>query len=131
MQNARNYFTSSLACADIVASLICVPFYTLKFAHIVYHMPEAVCKTLVPTGNVLVVISVYTHVAIGLERRRAIVFPLLPKPSPGRIKAFIAIVWVVPMIVIGPTSYYFSQVYSETFALLETILKNHIGRPSL
>ena len=122
MQNARNYFILSLACADIVALLICVPFYTLNFAHIVCHMPEALCKSLVPTGNVLVIVSLYTHVAIALERRRAIVFPLLPKPSPRRIKTLIAIVWAVPVIVMGPTSYYFSQVYSENFCFFRSDL---------
>ena len=115
MQNARNYFILSLACADIVVLLICVPFYTLNFAHILHYMPEAVCKTLLPTGNVLVIVSVCTHVAIALERRRAIVFPLLPKPSPRRIKTLIATVWVVPVIVMGPTSYYLSQVSSGSF----------------
>ena len=122
MQNARNYFILSLACTDIVALLICVPFFMLNFAHILHYMPKAVCKTLLPTGNVLVVVSVYTHVAIALERRRAIVFPLLPKPSPRRIKALIVIVWVVPVIVMGPTSYYFSQVYSRNFCFFRNDL---------
>ena len=115
MQNTRNYFIMSLACTDIVALMISVPFYTINYAHILSYMPEAVCKTLLPTGNVLVVVSVYTHVAIALERRRAILFPLLPKPSPRTIKTFIALIWLVPVIVFGSTVYYFSQLYWGSF----------------
>ena len=115
MQNTRNYFIVSLACTDIVALMISVPFYTINYAHILSYMPEAVCKTLLPTGNVLVVVSVYTHVAIALERRRAILFPLLPKPSPRTIKTFIALIWLVPVIVFGLTVYYFSQLYGGSF----------------
>ena len=115
MQNARNYFIVSLACTDIVVLLINVPFATLNTGRFVRYMPEAVCKTLLPTVYVLVAVSVYTHVAIALERRRAIVFPLLPKPSPRRIKTFIATIWVVPVIVIGSATYYFSHRYTGYF----------------
>ena len=118
MQNARNYFIVSLACTNIVALLTSVPFYTLNFAQILYYMPEAVCHTFMPAGSVLVIVSVYTHVAIALERRRAIVFPFLPKPSPRRIKTFIAIIWAVPVTVIGPVAYYFSKLFSGYSCLL-------------
>ena len=92
MQNARNHFFVSLACSDIVVLLMFVPFAALNIGHVLRYMSEVVCKTLMPTGSVMVVISLYTHVAIALERCRAIVFPLLPKPSPRTIKTFIAII---------------------------------------
>ena len=105
MQNARNYFIESLACSDIVALLIIVPFSTLNIGQFLRYIPEGACKSLVPTTNIVVAISLFTHAAIALERRRAIVFPFLTKPSPRRIKSFIAIIWLVPAIVLGPTSY--------------------------
>ena len=105
MQNARNYFIVSLACSDIVSLLISVLFSTLNFGNVLPYMTKAVCKTFMPTGGIVAIISVYTHVAIALERRRAIVFPLLPKPSPRRIKTFIAIIWLVPVLIIAPIYY--------------------------
>ena len=110
MQNARNYFIVSLACSDLVALLTTVPFSTLNFGNVVRNMPEVLCRTLVPTSSVVVAISVYTHVAIALERRRAIVFPLLPKPSPRRIKIFIAIIWLVPVLILSPIYYQIGKV---------------------
>ena len=121
IQNARNHFIVSLACSDIVVLLMFVPFTTLNIGHVLRYMPEAVCKTLMPTGTVMVVVSLYTHVAIALERRRAIVFPLLPKPSPRRIKTFIAIIWLVSTFIIAPIYYQISQMslgYCVTFDLL-------------
>ena len=44
MQNARNHFIVSLACSDLVALLISVPFSTLNFSSVLCYMPEAVCK---------------------------------------------------------------------------------------
>ena len=44
MQNARNHFIVSLACSDLVALLISVPFSTLNFSRVLCYMPEAVCK---------------------------------------------------------------------------------------
>ena len=112
MQNARTYFIVSLACSDIVALLISIPFSMLNSGEFLSYMPEAVCKTLMPIGSVVVAISLYTHIAIPLERRRAIVFPLLPKPSPRRIKTFIVIIWLVPAIIVGPTIYHISRIFS-------------------
>ena len=110
MQNARNYFIVSLACSDIVSLLISVPFSTLNFGNVLPYMPEAVCKTFMPTGSIVAVISVYTHVAIALERRRAIVFPLLPKPSPRKIKTFIAVIWLVPVLILAPIYFQIGKV---------------------
>ena len=121
MQNARNHFIVSLACSDIISLLVFVPFASLNTGHVLRDMPEVVCKTLMPTVYFLLVISVCSHVAIALERRRAIVFPLLPKPSPRRIKTFIAIIWLVPTLIIAPILYQTSQVslgYCSTFSLL-------------
>ena len=110
MQNARNHFIVSLACSDLVALLISVPFSTLNFGHVVPYMPEALCRTLIPTSSVVVVVSVYTRVAIALERRRAIVFPPLPKPSPRTIKIFIAIIWLMPVLILSPIYYQMGKV---------------------
>ena len=110
MQNARNHFIVSLACSDLVALLTTVPFSTLNFGNVVRYMPEVLCRTLVPTGSVVVAISVYTHVAIALERCRAIVFLLLPKPSQRTIKIFIAIIWLVPVLILSPLYYQIGKV---------------------
>ena len=122
MQNAKNFFIASLACSDIVALLVSTPFSTLNFGHLLRHMPEAVCKSIVPTGCVVMIISVYTHVAIAYERRRAIVFPLLPKPSPRIIKTFITIIWLVPAFVIGPTIYHISRVFQRQFCTFSFLI---------
>ena len=121
MQNARNHFIVSLACSDIVVLLMFVPFAALNIGHVLRYMSEVVCKTLMPTGSVMVVISLYTHVAIALERCRAIVFPLLPKPSPRTIKTFIANIWLVSTLIISPIYYQISQMslgYCVTFDML-------------
>ena len=122
MQNAKNFFIVSLACSDIVALLVSTPFSTLNFGHLLREMPEAVCKSIVPTGCVVMIISVYTHVAIAYERRRAIVFPLLPKPSPRIIKTFITIIWLVPTFVIGPTIYHISRVFQRQFCTFSFLI---------
>ena len=118
MQKAQNYFIQSLAFFDSVALLISVPFATLNRGHYLRYMPNVVCKTLMPTSSIVVVVSVYTHVAIALERRRAIVFPLLPKPSPKRIKTFIANIWLVPTLIIALLYYHFSKVSFGYFCTL-------------
>ena len=124
MQHASNHFIVSLASSNIVALLISVPFSTLNFGHGLCYMPEAVCKILLPTSIFVVIVSVYTHVAIALERRRAIVFPLLPKPSPRRIKFFIAIIWLVPALTMAPFYYHFSKLACGYFCILNFSILN-------
>ena len=82
------------------------------------------CKTLLPTSILVVIVSVYTYVAIALERRRAIVFPLLPKPSSGRIKIFIAIIWLVPALLMTPLYYHFCKLSLGYFYTLSSSILN-------
>lgn len=124
MQNDKNYFIVSLACSDLAGLLIAVPFLTLNYGNFSLYMPEVLCKVLPPAGSVMLAISMYTHVAIALERRRAIVFPLLPKPSPRRIKIFIWTIWLVPLLVLGPTTSYFHGSHSLVFCTIHRKLRN-------
>ena len=105
LQNPRNYFIVNLACSDITTLLTFFPFYTSNIAQFLPFMPQVLCKIGMTSSVVLVTVSVSTHVAIALERRRAIVFPLLPKPSSKKIKIIILIIWTVSIIVSSHTLY--------------------------
>ena len=119
MQNPRNYFILNLACCDIILLLFFVPLSMIYGSLIPYNMPEFMCKTVMATFSVLTTVSMCTHVAIALERRRAIVFPLLPKPNSKTIKVIIFIVWIVSATAFFPVVFYLSGVYKGSFCALK------------
>lgn len=98
---AMSRFILNLASTDLSALLTYVPFYTMMYGKNNLMTPVVLCKLMDSVMCVLVTVSMYTHVAIAVERRRAIVFPLHPKPSPRKVKICLWFIWMIPSVVFG------------------------------
>lgn len=79
MRTVTNVFLLSLASADLLLVLICVPIKAAAFFSFTWDFGEPLCKLVYYTQNFSMICSVLTLTVISLERLVAVVFPLQAK----------------------------------------------------
>ena len=99
-KKTQNLFMVNLAIGDLVNLLICIPIL-ITALYVSWPYGEFVCTYICPLADVVIGNSVFTLLAITLERLRAVVYP-----GNGRIKKkqviFISILmWTVAYALIG------------------------------
>ncbi|XP_077999605.1 neuromedin-K receptor-like [Glandiceps talaboti] len=102
MRTVTNYFIVNLALADAMNAIFNVPF---PFSYLLYndwYYGEIYCRIQRFIGPVTVAASVFTLMAIGIDRYIAIVHPMRPRMSKLRAKSIIAAVWMVSMAICIP-----------------------------
>ena len=96
MQTPSNYFIISLTVSDLGSPLLALhSFILMEYAVFPVKVVERkFCRSYFVFLKIFLFCSVYTHVAIALERRRVIVFPMKPKPTSKTLKMSIVSVWI-------------------------------------
>ncbi|KAK7084132.1 Olfactory receptor [Halocaridina rubra] len=94
MHSVTNYFIANLALADIIIGLFAIPFQFQAALLQRWNLPEFMCAFCPFFQTVSVNVSIFTLTAIAVDRYRAIVFPLNPRPSKFRSKVVIASIWL-------------------------------------
>ncbi|XP_041357591.1 QRFP-like peptide receptor [Gigantopelta aegis] len=79
MQNVTNIFLLSLATADLLLVLICVPVKIAKFFSFTWTFGEVLCKLVHYLQNVSIICSVANLTGLSLERYYAILHPIRAK----------------------------------------------------
>ena len=104
MQTPSNYFIMSLTVSDLGCLLLALPsFAFMEYAVFTVKVAERkFCRSYFVFLKIFLFCSIYTHVAIALERRRVIVFPMKPKLTCKTLKMSIVSVWIAVTACIAP-----------------------------
>ncbi|XP_002732002.1 RYamide receptor-like [Saccoglossus kowalevskii] len=95
MRTVTNYFIVNLAISDILMAVLCVNltfYYSINF-----HWPFGIvmCALVMYIQMVSVSISIFTLVAISLDRYVAIIHPLRPRMTKRRAFIVIVVIWLL------------------------------------
>ncbi|CAH1243984.1 CHRM2 [Branchiostoma lanceolatum] len=107
LKTATNYLTMSLAVADLLVSLICVPFKTAELFMSSWPLGGVMCKLLNYIRVVTTLASILTLTAISLERWYVVIRPMHARSvcTPGWAYRVITCVWVLSLSLSAPTLY--------------------------
>ncbi|XP_073322756.1 neuropeptide FF receptor 1 like 2 [Pagrus major] len=104
MRTVTNLFILNLAISDLLVGIFCVPTTLVDNLITGWPFSNSVCKMSGFVQGVSVSASVFTLVAIAVERFRCIVYPLHPKPTVFVAKAAILLIWVLAVLVMCPAA---------------------------
>uniref|UniRef100_A0A8C6TLB6 Neuropeptide FF receptor 1 n=1 Tax=Neogobius melanostomus TaxID=47308 RepID=A0A8C6TLB6_9GOBI len=103
MRTVTNLFIFNLAISDLLVGIFCVPTTLVDNLITGWPFSNPVCKMTGFVQTVSVSASVFTLVAIAIERFRCIVYPLQPKPTIVVAKVSIALIWLLAVAISLPT----------------------------
>jgi len=108
MQSVTNYFIANLALADVIIGLFAIPFqFQAALLQRWNHLPDFLCPFCPFFQNLSVNASIFTLMAIAVDRYRAIIYPLKSHTSKYRTKVTIIIVWIVSTGLAVPMAFAF------------------------
>ncbi|KAK1901414.1 Neuropeptide FF receptor 2 [Dissostichus eleginoides] len=104
MRTVTNLFILNLAISDLLVGIFCIPSTLVDNLITGWPFSNCVCKMSGFVQGVSVSASVFTLVAIAVERFRCIVYPLQPKPSVLVAKGAIVFIWMLAVVIMCPAA---------------------------
>ncbi|XP_037632834.1 neuropeptide FF receptor 1 like 2 [Sebastes umbrosus] len=104
MRTVTNLFILNLAISDLLVGIFCIPTTLVDNLITGWPFSNTVCKMSGFVQGMSVSASVFTLVAIAVERFRCIVYPLQPKPTVLVAKAAIVLIWVLAVVIMCPAA---------------------------
>ncbi|CAG09719.1 unnamed protein product, partial [Tetraodon nigroviridis] len=104
MRTVINLFILNLAISDLLVGIFCIPTTLVDNLITGWPFSRIVCKMSGFVQGVSVSASVFTLVAIAVERFRCIVYPLRPKPTLFVAQAAILLIWVLAVVIMCPAA---------------------------
>ncbi|KAM6931418.1 neuropeptide FF receptor 1 like 2 [Xenentodon cancila] len=104
MRTVTNLFILNLAISDLLVGIFCIPTTLVDNLITGWPFSNTVCKMSGFVQGVSVSASVFTLVAIAVERFRCIVYPLQPKLTLPVAKAAIVSIWVLAVAIMCPAA---------------------------
>nr|UDL18213.1 neuropeptide FF receptor 1 [Larimichthys polyactis] len=104
MRTVTNLFILNLAISDLLVGIFCIPTTLVDNLITGWPFSNSVCKMSGFVQGVSVSASVFTLVAIAVERFRCIVYPLQPKPTVRVAKAAIVLIWLLAVAIMCPAA---------------------------
>ncbi|XP_042235522.1 gastrin/cholecystokinin type B receptor-like [Homarus americanus] len=120
MKSTTNVFLASLASADLLLILICVPIKTAKVFAYSWTFGWFLCKGIHYLQNVSAICSVLNLTAMSMERYYAILFPFRAKYilTVHQAQKMTALVWVLSILLSTPIL--FIQIHSRVGVRVES-----------
>ncbi|XP_069178673.1 QRFP-like peptide receptor isoform X2 [Procambarus clarkii] len=120
MKSTTNVFLASLASADLLLILVCVPVKTAKVFAYSWTLGWFLCKAIHYLQNVSAICSVLTLTAMSMERYYAILFPFRAKYilTVHQAQRMTGLVWVLSVLLSTPIL--FIQVHSRVGVRVES-----------
>ena len=97
LQTSTYFLVMNLAVSDI-GSVLCLPFLLPELFVQSWRMGEVICKLVKPSVVVFNFVTTNTLVAIACDRFRAVVFPLVPRPSTSETRLILCLLWLVAFL---------------------------------
>lgn len=104
MRSITNWFLLSLACADLLLVLVCVPVKATGFYSYTWRMGGFLCTFVAYIQNVSMICSVMTLTVMSVERFLAILFPLKARYicTMNHTRLVIIVIWVLSFVMAVP-----------------------------
>ncbi|XP_024155596.1 neuropeptide FF receptor 2 [Oryzias melastigma] len=103
MRTVTNLFILNLAISDLLVGIFCMPTTLLDNIITGWPFGSIVCKLSGMVQGISVSASVFTLVAIAVDRFRCIVYPFRQKLTIGTSKMIIVIIWVLAFFIMCPS----------------------------
>ncbi|XP_033474607.2 neuropeptide FF receptor 1 like 2 [Epinephelus lanceolatus] len=104
MRTVTNLFILNLAISDLLVGIFCIPTTLVDNLITGWPFSNTVCKMSGFVQGMSVSASVFTLVAIAVERFRCIVYPLQPKTTILVANAAIVLIWVLAVVMMCPAA---------------------------
>ncbi|CAF0905036.1 unnamed protein product [Rotaria sordida] len=115
MHSVTNYFICNLALADCLVACFATPFQFQAAALQKWVLPHFLCK-LAPFVQILSVdVSIYTLVAVSLDRYHVMLHPLKPKLSTKSACIIFIIIWLVALGSSTPSLIFYNVYFIDDF----------------
>ncbi|XP_066257006.1 neuropeptide SIFamide receptor-like [Euwallacea similis] len=111
MRTVTNFFIVNLAVADILVIVFCLPATLMSNIFVPWMLGGWMCKTVPYIQGVSVAASVYSLVAVSLDRFLAIWWPLKCQITKRRARIMIMFIWCMALIITIPWALFFELVY--------------------
>ncbi|XP_066549763.1 neuropeptide FF receptor 1 [Amia ocellicauda] len=104
MRTVTNIFILNLAISDLLVGIFCMPTTLVDNLITGWPFNNTMCKTSGLVQGASVSASVFTLVAIAVERFRRIVYPFRQKLTLKKATITIAVIWVLAVIIMCPSA---------------------------
>ena len=104
MRTVTNYFIVNLAIGDLLMAAMCVNFTVYATLYTQWPFGEVMCKLVSFSQTISVSVSIYTLVAIGMDRYFAIIHPLRPRMGSRETLFVIGVIWVISIALALPAA---------------------------
>ncbi|NWV09933.1 NPFF2 protein, partial [Ptilonorhynchus violaceus] len=104
MRTVTNLFILNLAVSDLLVGLFCMPTTLLDNIIAGWPFGSLVCKMSGMVQGISVSASVFTLVAIAVDRFRCIVYPFKRKLTVPTAVAIVAVIWILAVAIMCPSA---------------------------
>ncbi|KFW11326.1 Neuropeptide FF receptor 2, partial [Fulmarus glacialis] len=104
MRTVTNLFILNLAVSDLLVGIFCMPTTLLDNIIAGWPFGSLVCKMSGMVQGISVSASVFTLVAIAIDRFRCIVYPFKQKLTISTAVAIIAVIWILAVAIMCPSA---------------------------
>uniref|UniRef100_G1MHM3 Neuropeptide FF receptor 1 n=1 Tax=Ailuropoda melanoleuca TaxID=9646 RepID=G1MHM3_AILME len=104
MRTVTNMFILNLAVSDLLVGIFCMPTTLVDNLITGWPFDNATCKMSGLVQGMSVSASVFTLVAIAVERFRCIVHPFREKLTPRQALVTIAVIWALALLIMCPSA---------------------------
>jgi hypothetical protein len=111
MKNVTNLFIANLAVADILIGALAIPFQFQAALLQKWLLPHFMCSFCPTVQNVSLNLSIFTLVALSLDRHRAVTQPFKPRITKKTGVFIIIFIWILSVVASMPTLFAFQVVY--------------------
>ncbi|XP_046737593.1 neuropeptide SIFamide receptor [Diprion similis] len=116
MRTVTNFFIVNLAVADILVIVFCLPATLMSNIFVPWVLGWWMCKTVPYIQGVSVAASVYSLVAVSLDRFLAIWWPLKCQITKRRARMMIVVIWFIGLTATLPWLLFFDLVVIFNYA---------------
>jgi leucokinin receptor len=114
MRNVTNLFIANLASADIIIGAFAIPFQFQAALLQKWLLPHFMCSFCPTVQVVSLNLSIFTLVALSVDRHRAITQPFKPRITKKMGIIIIFIIWVISIMTAIPTYLSFTIILQES-----------------
>ncbi|KFO20593.1 neuropeptide FF receptor 2 [Fukomys damarensis] len=104
MHTVTNLFILNLAISDLLVGIFCMPITLLDNIIAGWPFGSTMCKISGLVQGISVAASVFTLVAIAVDRFRCVVYPFKPKLTMKTASATVVIIWVLAITIMLPSA---------------------------
>ncbi|XP_019520879.1 PREDICTED: neuropeptide FF receptor 2 [Hipposideros armiger] len=104
MHTVTNLFILNLAISDLLVGIFCMPITLLDNIIAGWPFGSTMCKISGLVQGISVAASVFTLVAISVDRFRCVVYPFKPKLTVKTALVIVVIIWVLAIAIMSPSA---------------------------